>query len=71
MKKLFYLPIALMLTAMPLVSCSDDDDDNNQTEDVYKDRSYGQNAIDACANVVSALEDANQIIANAKLTQDQ
>ena len=71
MKKLFYLPIALMLTAMPLVSCSDDDDDNNQTEDVYKDRSYGQNAIDACASVVSALEDANQIIANAKLTQDQ
>ena len=70
MKKLFYLPIALMLTAMPLVSCSDDDD-NDQTEDVYKDRSYGQNAIDACANVVSALEDANQIIANAKLTQDQ
>lgn len=71
MKKLFYLPIALMMTAMPLASCSDDDDNDNQTEDVYKDRSYGQNAIDACANVVSALEDANQIIANAKLTQDQ
>ena len=52
-------------------ACSDDDDPKDPTEDQYKDRTYGNEAIDACANVVSEFEAANSIIAKATLTSDQ
>ena len=68
MKKIIY-SFALLLGAFTLGSCSDDDK-NNET-DKYKDRSYGTEAIDACADVVSQLEDANKVIASTQLTADQ
>ncbi|MCR5130088.1 MAG: imelysin [Prevotella sp.] len=73
MKKLFKYAL-LFATAFALstgfTACSDDDDDNT-SEDVYKDRSYGNAAIDACASVVTEFEAANTIIAKANLTDDQ
>lgn len=56
---------------MGFTACSDDDDPKDPTEDQYKDRTYGNEAIDACANVVSEFEAANSIIAKATLTSDQ
>ena len=74
MKKIF--KYALLFTAACTLStgftaCSDDDDPKDPTEDQYKDRTYGNEAIDACANVVSEFEAANSIIAKATLTSDQ
>ena len=40
----------------------DDDDPENPIEDMYKDRSYGNLAIDACNNVVTELDAANSVI---------
>ena len=80
MKKFFFLPIAVVLGAMTFTACSDDDDDdkndNNSGSTIvddakYKDKSYGQAAVDACANVVTQLEAANTIIASANLSSDQ
>lgn len=74
MKKIF--KYALLFAAACTLStgftaCSDDDDPKDPTEDLYKDRTYGNEAIDACANVVSEFEAANSIIAKATLTSDQ
>ena len=74
MKKIF--KYALLFAAACTLStgftaCSDDDDPKDSTEDQYKDRTYGNEAIDACANVVSEFEAANSIIAKATLTSDQ
>ena len=72
MKKYLFLSVAVMLGALTLTSCSDDDDNNNQTTDeVYKDRSYGNEAIDACDATVTALEAANKVVATASLTAEQ
>lgn len=74
MKKFF--KYALLFAAACTLStgftaCDDDDDNDDPTEDQYKDRTYGNEAIDACANVVSEFEAANSIIAKATLTSDQ
>ena len=74
MKKIF--KYALLFAAACTLStgftaCSDDDDPKDPTEDQYKDRTYGNEAIDACANVVSEFEAANSIITKATLTSDQ
>ncbi len=74
MKKIF--KYALLFAAACTLStgftaCSDDDDPKDPTEDQYKDRTYGNEAIDACANVVSEFEAANSIIAKATLTSEQ
>ena len=80
MKKFFFLPIAVVLGALTFTACSDDDDDdkndNNSGSTIvddakYKDKSYGQAAVDACASVVTQLEAANTIIASANLSSDQ
>ena len=78
MKKLLTLSVAVLMGALTFTSCSDDDDDNknNQGSTIvddakYKDRSYGNAAIDACADVVSQFEAANQIIATSTLTSEQ
>ena len=81
MKKYFFLPLAVVLGALTFTACSDDDDDDNNTgnnsestivnDARFKDKSYGQAAVDACAKVVSELENANTIIASAKLNSEQ
>lgn len=75
MKEMKFLPLALMMGVLTLTSCSSDDDNNTNnsqpTEEQYKDRSYGNNAIDACSDVVNALTSANNVIATSSLTADQ
>ena len=79
MKKYFILPIAVVLGALSFTACSDDDDDNKAdnsestiVSDVrYKDKSYGQSSVDACAKVVDELENANTLIAQANLSSEQ
>ena len=79
MKKFFILSVAVLLGALTFTSCSDDDDDDNKKNDdstivddaKYKDRTYGNEAIDACTSVVNQLEAANGIIAKSNLTTEQ
>ena len=74
MKKYLFLSTALMLGALTFSSCSSDDDDNSNatpSEEAYKDRTYGNAAIDACDQTVTALNTANEAIAKAKLTEEQ
>ena len=74
MKKIFKYAL-LFATALTLstgfTACDDDDDPKDPTEDMYKDRTYGNQAIDACADVVSKLEAANSTIAGSTLTSEQ
>lgn len=70
MKKYLFLSVAIMLGALTMTSCSDDDD-NKATDETYKDRTFGNEAIDACATTVSVLESANQTIASANLSAEQ
>ena len=70
MKKYLFLSVAIMLGALTMTSCSDDDD-NKTTDETYKDRTFGNEAIDACATTVSVLESANQTIASANLSAEQ
>ena len=74
MKKIFKYALlfaAACTLSMGFTACDDDDDDKNTTDDIYKDRKYGNEAIDACADVVTALEGANRIIASANLSAEQ
>lgn len=77
MKKHLILSIAVLMGALTFTSCNDDDDEKKDPDSTivdnakYKDKSYGNASIDACANVVSQLEAANQIIATASLTTEQ
>ena len=76
MNKFFFLSAALLLGGLTLSSCGDDDDNNSgnsgtPSEEAYKDRSYGNEAIDACAKTVTALEAANEVIATANLNETQ
>jgi len=71
MKTKFILAMALMMGAMTFTSCSSDDNDNSQSEDSYKDRTYGIEAVDACDQTVTALGNANETIAKAQLTEEQ
>ncbi len=55
-------------------SCSSDDDNNENNGDnseAYSDKSYGQNAISACNELVSGLEGANAVIVSASLNAEQ
>lgn len=81
MKKLLILSLAALMGTMTLTSCGGDSTDSNNpnpdsgstiVEDAkYKDKSYGNNAIDACANVVAQFENANNMIAQSNLTTEQ
>ena len=57
------------IAGMAATACSDDNGGNS--EDRYKDRSYGQNAISACGQLVNSLEAANEKIAVTALSSDQ
>ena len=73
MKKIFKyaLLFAAACTLTTGFTACDDDNNDDPTEDQYKDRTYGNQAIDACSNVVSEFEAANGIIAKATLTSEQ
>jgi hypothetical protein len=73
MKKIFKyaLLFAAACTLTTGFTACDDDNNDDPTEDQYKDRTYGNQAIDACSNVVSEFEAANSIIAKATLTSEQ
>ena len=70
MKKYFILSVAILMGALTFTSCSSDDD-NNGSDDKYKDKTYGNAAIDACAETVTTLEAANRAIETANLTSAQ
>ena len=61
------LSVAMMAAvAFTTISCSsDDDNDDKNNESIYSDRSYGQNAISACNDLVSGLEGAYEELAVA------
>ena len=65
MKKILFLSTALVLGALTLSSCSSDDDNNGNngtpSEEAYKDRTYGNEAIDASGKTVTALSNANEV----------
>ena len=72
MKKILFLSTALMMGALTFSSCSSDDDNNNApSEEAYKNRTYGNEAIDACDQTVTTLGNANEAIATAQLTEEQ
>ncbi len=80
MKKYFILIFAALMGAMTFTACGDDDNNKGGNTDPgstivddakYKDKSYGNNAIDACASVVTQFENANSVIAQAALTTEQ
>ena len=80
MKKYFILTFAALMGAMTFTACGDDDNNKGGNTDPgstivddakYKDKSYGNNAIDACASVVTQFENANSVIAQAALTTEQ
>ena len=79
MKKYLIFSFATLMGAMTFTACGDD---NNSTtppdpgstivdDAKYKDKSYGNAAIDACANVVNEFENANKVIAQSSLSAEQ
>jgi hypothetical protein len=72
MKKYLLLAAVLFTVNLGLISCSDDDDkkeNNNPGEDVYKDKKYGNAAIDACNELANALTQANSAISGSKVSE--
>lgn len=72
MNKFFIYVCALLMGAMTFTACNSDSDNNtNNNDEKYKDKTYGISAIDACAQTVTQLTKANEVIAKAALTADQ
>jgi len=79
MKKIFKFAMMFAMTstlALGFTACGSDDDDDNgpvqpTDEAKYKDKSYGQAAIDACAEVTKQFTAANEAIGTARLTTEQ
>ena len=70
MKKYFILPLAALMGALTLTSCSESDDDNSKTN-IYSDVTYGNAAMDACDDLASELVKANGVVAAANLSTAQ
>lgn len=77
MKNLFkcaMLFAAACTMSMGFTACSSDDDDNNNgnaEEAIYKDKTYGNQAIDACDNLANQLVKANEVIGKSSLSAEQ
>ena len=78
MKKIYFCAIYAFCMAMSLsfTACSSDNDNNGSgggtdTEAKYKDKSYGNSAIDACMSTVNELTKANTAVAKASLSAEQ
>lgn len=77
MKKFSFYAMSLIAAGaltMGFSSCSDDDDNNNGggTTDVdYSNKTYGNEAIDACTNVQNALTKAYNALNGASLSAEQ
>lgn len=77
MKNLFknvMLFAAVCAMSMGFTACSSDDDDNNSgnaEEAIYKDKTYGNQAIDACDNLANQLVKANEVIGKSSLSAEQ
>ena len=75
MKKIFMFGMALLMS-LSFTACSSDSDNNENgsgtdTEAKYKDKSYGNSAIDACMGTITELTKANAAIAKASLSAEQ
>ena len=75
MKKIIFYAF-FMAMSLSFTACSSDDDNNQggggtDTEAKYKDKSYGNSAIDACMSTVSELTKANTAVAKASLSAEQ
>ena len=79
MKKNLIFSFAALMSAMTFTACGDD---NNSTtppdpgstivdDAKYKDKSYGNAAIDACGDVVDKFENTNKVIAQSNLSAEQ
>ena len=68
MKNYFYLTTAILIGTMSLSACSSSDDE--KSDDMYKDRTYGIEAMDACGRVVTELTNANRAIITANFTTE-
>lgn len=74
MNKIFKFALlfaAATTMTLGFTACDDDDDNKETTEEQYKDRTYGNSAIEACENLVSALEEAYAVIGSSNLTEAQ
>ncbi len=71
MKKYFIIPMAALMGALPLASCSSDDAGSNGSETVYTDRTFGNRAIGSCEDIVSRMNTANSVIGSSRLTDEQ
>ena len=74
MKKIFKFALlfaAACTMTLSFTSCDDDDNNKTTTDEQYKDRTYGNEAIEACEELVSALEQAYAVIGSANLTEQQ
>ena len=72
MNKIYIYACALLM-GLAFAACSSDsnENENNNDDAKYKDKSYGIAAVDACAQTVTQLTKANEVIAKASLTAEQ
>ena len=71
MKKIMY-SLAVLMMGLTFTACSSDSsNDNDNADEKYKDKTYGIVAIDGCAQTVTQLTKANEVIAKANLSADQ
>ncbi|MBE6261424.1 MAG: imelysin [Prevotella sp.] len=72
MNKIFHMAAVLMM-GLAFAACSSDNNESNNNNDdsKYKDRTYGISAIDACAQTVNQLTNANEVIAKSSLSAEQ
>ena len=75
MKKILFYAFCMAMS-LSFTACSSDNDNNGSgggtdTEAKYKDKSYGNSAIDACMSTVNELTKANTAVAKASLSAEQ